>query len=539
MKKSALISLILLCAGLTPIVALSDVGDVFTCNKNGQVTASAGSTTVLGGPYVPVADYAVELNTGLLAYKECVLREVVTSKRKAALATVDNQVLTQFNTGNGGGGYPSRELGREEVQVGDRTTLRNLQNDSLSGFNDAIEGNVKQVVARGYSNVRDPRKAFECEYQGDLNAVYSGVPTGNYWDAFTAVSDDPACSVFSAAELGSDALAAQDAYELYKNRERLGWGDGIYDVAHYDEFGFRITDTPGQMVLAQAIQSVQSPYKQAQEADDIGEMMDGLYLGVTNQVLTPGTQGSGTGGTAGSAGGLAAITQALGGALSYMQQVVQTTGSGYAETTGNATIGILQAALSTERSYNGVISSSASLLTQTISSLRAKENQCYTIITNAVCESGSVASSTCTGVNGGGTLNITTSTAFSQKVIDGSSNIRTLANSSVANLNTSNQIITRIQQLISGLAANPTQAAQAAALAALSAINPHNGNDVSSAQQNQQSLSTLMANVLTNTTTSWTESTDINTGWCNVNNQPLKDAWTSCWSGNSAACPTP
>jgi hypothetical protein len=540
MKKTTLIIIFAL-IGLVPAAAFSQqtVNNIFTCNKNGQVTASAGSTTVLGGPYVPVADYAVELNTGLLVYKECVLREIVTSQRKAGIAQVINQNLTKFNTGNAGGSFAQQEQGREEVEIRDNTRLRYLQNDSLSTLAAPLQGPVKQAIALGYKNERDPRIAFACEYAdngGNLAAVYNGIPVGDYWTGFDAVSTDPGCVVFEAAGLADDAIAYQEQYEIYKNRVRIENGRGVYDVAHYDEYGFRVTDTPATFVNALTEQALTSPLRQAEQADDINEMLDGLYLGIGNQVLTSGTSATtGTGGvnTGGSAGGLSTITQALGGALSYLSQVVQGSANEYTGQTGSATTGAIQAALATERQYNGVISSSANLFTQTISTLRAKEQQCFTTIANSVCQSGSIASSTCTSQSGG-TLNITTSTGFSQKVIEAS--IRSLANATVTNLNSSNQIITKLQALAAGLAANSTQVAQAAALTALAAINPHTSSDVNAAQSNQQSLTTLMSNLITNTSTQWSESAG---AWCNVNDESVRNAWSSCWGGNSTACPTP
>ncbi len=531
MKKPLLIAIIALSAGFTPLVAFSQSPtDVINCNRNGVTTASAGSTEPLRGPYVPVADYAVELNTGLLVLKECVLRVLATSYRKASLATVDERTLTRFNTGNGGAGFPSRELGRENMKVYYQTVVRNLENPNLNNLNDTIEGRVKNSIARGFYNVRDPRNELVCDYTGDLNAAYSGLPVGDYWAAFDAMSEDPACDVLSATDVGFDLVAQQSQYEVYKNERRLEWGQGIYDVAHYDEYGFRITDTPGRFVGEVALTSVLSPYVQAQQSDDIGEMINGLYLGVTNQVLTASNPGTDT--TPGSVGGLASITQALGGATSFMGQVVQQVGGSFTQASGDAVIGVIERALSIERQYNSAVANTASLFTTTNGQLRAKEAQCYTDIVTAVCQSGSVSSSTCTSISGG-TLNITKSTGFSQKVIDAS--IRPLTTVTVENLNSSNGIITKLEALIAGLRVTNTPAAQTLAMTTLSAINPHNAAARDAASQNQSILSTQMAALLTTTSSAWGE----NGGWCDAANEETRNRWTSCWGGNSAACPQP
>ena len=59
---------------------------IFSCNQNGAYAMSVGALGATGGVFVPVADASVELNTGTLVYKECVLREVVDAQRMAATA---------------------------------------------------------------------------------------------------------------------------------------------------------------------------------------------------------------------------------------------------------------------------------------------------------------------------------------------------------------------------------------------------------------------------------------------------------------------
>ena len=528
MKKLSLI-VITLALGFLPFTATAQSrngDDIYNCNTNGQATTGAGSTRPLGGPYVPVADYAVELNTGLLVYKECVLREIVTAKRKAALAALDTELLKQFN------GYPSREMGKEDVLLNDRTVNRYLRNDSLSNFNDTIEGKVKNWIGQAYNYARDPRLAFECKYTGDLNQVYSGTPTGNYWDAFDAVTDNPACSVFSASVLAYNAIEQQSAYELYKQHERLSWGQGVYDVFHYDEYGFRITDTPGAVVLANGIMSVQSGYEQAKNADDLGEMTDGLYAGVSNQVLTGGSLGSGVGGTAGTMGGLSAITQALSGALSYMEQVKQVAGGALVQQTGNFTLDLLDQALRAETAYKTVLTEEATLYTTTAGRLRTLETSCYADITNALCEASSINDTSCTASSGGGTLTFIKEPKFSQKAIADNFNAQALliADPKIRDANTN---ITAINTIKAALLANPTAAQQTLAQAALTALRLH------SESQERQTLTLerqRMDAVLTNAEKNWKEDPSAQKGWCNVTNQAVKDQWTACWTGS--ACPT-
>jgi hypothetical protein len=526
MKKSILLAVIAFCVGATPIVALAGPDDIYNCNTSGQATTGAGSTRPLGGPYVPVADYAVELNTGLLVYKECVLREIVTAKRKAALAALDTEVLKQFNS------YPSREMGKEDVFLNDRTVNRYLRNDSLSNFNDTIEGKVKNWIGQAYNYARDPRLGFECKYTGDLNQVYSGTPSGNYWDAFDAVTDNPACSVFSASVLAYNAIEQQSAYELYKQHERLNWGQGITDVFHYDEDGFHVTDTPGAIVLANGIQSVQSGYVQAREADDIGEMTEGLYAGISNQVLTGGTLGSGSGGTAGSTGGLSAITQAISGALSYMEQVKQSAGGSLVTQTGNFTLDLLRNAIAQETAYKKVITDTIALFTVNSTALRTQEAQCYTDIANAVCQAGTINDTSCTAT-AGGTLTFIKETKFSQKVIE--DNFRASALATTQKLGPADTNITAITLIRDALIANPTAAQQTIAQAALNAITLHNASNESTTYE---SFRQMLPRIVENAVKKWKEDPDPVKGWCNLSETAapaVKEEWTACWSG--AACP--
>ena len=75
---------------------------IFSCNQNGAYAMSVGALGATGGVYVPVADASVELNTGTLVYKECILREVVDAEREAATAGFTQQATNNIQTGRNG-----------------------------------------------------------------------------------------------------------------------------------------------------------------------------------------------------------------------------------------------------------------------------------------------------------------------------------------------------------------------------------------------------------------------------------------------------
>src|SRR3989344_5866575 len=77
-----------------------DANVVASCrNVNGALSSSVGVTAVTGGAFVPVNDAAVTLNTGILVYKECVLRNLVNEQRKSATAQLVTNSSNNFLTG--------------------------------------------------------------------------------------------------------------------------------------------------------------------------------------------------------------------------------------------------------------------------------------------------------------------------------------------------------------------------------------------------------------------------------------------------------
>src|SRR3989338_4504606 len=75
---------------------------IFDCNLNGAYAMSVGSMAATGGVYVPVADATVELNTGILVYKECILREIIVRQREAATAAFGKRAAIGIQTGRDG-----------------------------------------------------------------------------------------------------------------------------------------------------------------------------------------------------------------------------------------------------------------------------------------------------------------------------------------------------------------------------------------------------------------------------------------------------
>ncbi len=499
--------------------------DIFSCGNNNQTTASAGSTVPLGGPYVPVADYAVELNTGLLVYKECVLRILIDQKRKALTSDFDNKALIQFNGGRTDPTdstqtkpYYSEELGLELRNLSHSQRLRQLEGNSMQGLNASIRGAVKNAIGVSYTNSYLATEALKCPYTGDLQQAYNGAPD-NFWTGFSALTDYPMCNVMAATRYTQTMLDNQIAYELNKETTKLNWGQGVYPVETIDAEGTRRTQTPGAVVLANGILHSQSGYEQLRNADDIGELINSLYAGVTNQIIS---------------GGMRAMTS---GVNSYMQQVVTQTAGDFIQTSSNIAIGIITNALNIERSYKAIYTEITTFLSSKKTLIRTAETNCFSIIKSAICEPSTITATGCTAV-GGGALSFTTTTGFSSALI-ASANIAGLEGAATTNLNKSISNITSMESLIQSVASNPSSANQATALTQLAALPPHTGQNVTTAQTQRDSISSTVNLSVDSAIEKWGNDLNPEVGWCNANNQTVKDRWKACWSGTPSECITP
>jgi hypothetical protein len=267
-------------------------------------------------------------------------------------------------------------------------------------------------------------------------------------------------------------------------------------------------------------------------------MVGALFGGISTQVL------SGTG------GGISGLTQPIGNQPSYLQQAVGQESQNLQTTIANAALANLNAALQTEQGYNTIMGTIASTLQGTISTLRGAENQCWQQVALALCPSNSSGSGTCTDVNGV-QIKIATSTEFSQPVIN--SQIASLASTTASNLQTSQQALGLINQLIQNVSGSPdSQGLAIEQLNTLIANNElHTPSELTTAQTQAQSVQSAMQTLAQNTPTLWAGTDPNNTtnnnipwngsvgatlqvsdpgvGWCNFKNQTTQHAWEQIW----------
>lgn len=512
---------------------------VFGCNLTGSYSMSVGAMSAVGGVYVPVNDAAVTLNTGYLVYKECVLRGIVDRERESALAAMLKQVANTTLTGRDGKPTFLQNYNQERRDLDNKNALFSLQN-RMSDLPASLKAPVTQALARSYM-AEAADKNPGCSYQGDYKALVTR--QANDADFFGALlsSLDPNCMPISVAMNKQADLYAYISDGRYQWEKQLDWGNGFYPVETTDVSNNRIVLTPGILNSGVVQQAVTSGWRQTENSNDIDQMIGALFAGLGTQIMS-------------SSQGLAGLTQKIGSQPSYLNQVAAESAAGLRNSAANAAIQILSAALQVEQTYNQIVSSIASTLTGTIQQLRTTETQCWGLVVQNVCATPLTAQNTCTAkvtcttqqvtnpntgqvenqqvCPTGPTLQVATSTAFSQQIIQ--SQVTPLANQTVSNIQNSNKALTLINQLVSGVTNTTSVDAQRIALVQLDQLVSqqalHNQTQLTSVQQQQAAIKDAMSTLIGDTKTAWGDSTDPNVGWCNINNPSVVQMWIQRWT---------
>lgn len=528
----------------TSIGTSAGFSGIFSCNQNGAYAMSVGALGASGGVYVPVADASVELNTGTLVYKECVLREVVDAQRQAATAGITQVATQNIQTGRNGSPQYVVQQGQEVTQVRTTAVTTYIQNNTSS-----LTPAVQQAIAQGYSMATyNSSSMLTCPYAGAATDFTSANPSGNIWNDILAIAT-PCNPLFSYVDGNAQALdyAAQEQNCLQNEWQ---WGGGFYSVTTGSGGPCeQQVITPSSDVNSSYANILNSGYNQLQSANDLGQMVGALFAGISTEVLN------------GTLGGVTGLTQSIAGQPSYLQQVNSQEGGNLQSTVANAALDNLDPALALEQQYYKIMSQTADDLTGAISQLRNTENTCFQQVVQALCPSGVASNGTCTDINGV-QLTISTSTEFSQPLLDaplsGGESINQLASTTLKNITVSTQALALINQLIQNVSGS---SASAQALAVTEVTNLENSGQLHTspeinapgtgalAQQTnvQNALNTLTTNTpqlwagtdpnnTSNNNIPWNGSigatqlaSDPGVGWCNFKNPTTLSAWESLW----------
>ncbi|OGG79270.1 hypothetical protein A3A39_03130 [Candidatus Kaiserbacteria bacterium RIFCSPLOWO2_01_FULL_54_13] len=489
---------------------------IFGCNQVAGANASAGTMAAIGGVYVPVNDAAVTLNTGILVYKECVLRPLQDRLRESAMTTLFRRQFIAIETGREGNKQYVVIRTEESAQQADRALYATLTDEKiLSKLHPAFKDTVRSSVARSYRAGRQPESQLECSYKGNVVEVLKGkVPVNeagipDVLGALTVLVD-PACNPMGAYSIVAQ-ISNERATQAVKNWEKcIEEGRGFYCMTDNasDPLKEKIL-TPASVVQESYQQILNSPVEQLQSANDIGQMIGALYAGITTQIISDSQ-------------GLAGLSQGIGGQASYLQQVTGESSQGVIGAAVNAALQILNSARQIETRYLAAMNSIVSSLTQTINRLRAAERMCWDLI---IPEAQTYASTN------GFQIQPATSTAFSQQVIE--SQVAPLAQAAVTNFESSQRALGLIDQLIAGVTNTASLEAQRLALQQLDTLVAQNAlhtpYDAQNAEQQRNDIAGATETLVTDTVQAWGDSPDPAIGWCNINNPTVVQAWAERW----------
>ena len=238
-------------------------------------------------------------------------------------------------------------------------------------------------------------------------------------------------------------------------------------------------------------------------------MVGALFSGLSTQVISDSQ-------------GLTGLLQSNLGQPSYLDQMARESAQGLRDSAINAALQILAGARQVETAYYNAMNAIGLSLTGAIGQLRQAENGCWALV---VPQAQNYAS------QHNFQIQVATSTTFSQQVID--SQIAPLATTTIANIQKSERALTLINQLIAGITNTTSLEAQRIALQQLDSLvaqgQLHNQYDAQQAVQRQGEIEAAMESLVEDTITAWADSTDLNVGWCNVNNPDIPRTWAERW----------
>jgi len=496
---------------------------IFGCNQTGSYSMSVGALAARGSIYVPVNDAAVTLNTGYLIYKECVLDGVIKRQVESLTSGLAKKRITDAVSGRGGNPQYVQNIRYELLEEESKGFVQLLKSEEyLSPLCSTFKDKVRPAIARNYyMTTQKTNSAFACTItcsDADRRAFLDGDMTKcGGLSGLMEYGLNPANH-----ELGAFILARENVEmqltQLEQNvRQEWDWGDGFY--AQKDDLDNPFTAnivTPSMLIARSLWVTLDSGRKQLESATEIDQIVSALFSGLSTQASTD-------------TRGLYGLTQSLGGQPSYLDRMAAESGQGLRNAVANVAIGILNAARQIETAFWEAKRKIAQTLTSLVNQLRSAERQCWNLIIDRVCAT-PVSGGKCQTV-GGGTLNVATSTAESQAVID--AQVSPVAVQVANDVQASEKAVQLINQLIAGVTNTSSVTNQRLALEQLDSLVAqkllHNQYDLVAAQKQLEDVNSAVKSLVEDTIVAWADSTDPTIGWCNVNNQSVLDMWIDRW----------
>ncbi|QQG38032.1 MAG: hypothetical protein HYS26_00550 [Candidatus Kaiserbacteria bacterium] len=504
---------------------------IFGCNTIGGVNMSAGTQAAIGGVYVPVNDAAITLNTGIITYKECVLRPLQVRLRENAASALLKRNVESVETGRDGNKRYVVDPLEELRTISDKSEYSILTDGTLDALVPAFRKEIQKYAARAYqTRSRQPESILSCAFKDIEKSLEN--KSDDVIGAILAQTNPFGCNpVFTAA--GFDNLAeSRNAQSREYARMMWDWGRGFYPVTNNE--ADPLSDdvlTPASVVQESFQQILGSSVRQLESANDIGQMIGALFSGVTTQALSD-------------TRGLAGFRQSIGGQPSYLDQVAKESSQGVVGAAVNAALSILNKSREVEGSYLASTNGIATKLTQTGTDLKNTEKACWALIepkARAYAAKGECSTDTTTNppletcvpfqLSETKIRTSTSTLAFSQQVID--SQIKSLSEIAEENVKTAQKAVQLVEQLIASVTNTASLNAQRLALQQLDSLVAqkllHTQYDAQRAGEQKKDVDEAMNTLKTDTAKAWGDSSDPNVGWCNVNNPDVIRQWAERW----------
>ncbi|MDO8552479.1 MAG: hypothetical protein Q7S01_03020 [bacterium] len=498
------------------------------CSIYGAQSMSVGSIATLGGGVVPVSDAAVTLNTGMLVYKECIVRKIIDAKKKAAIAQLisdssktylkGREVCTVDIDGNRTCETTSPYF-PEDLAADQRLWESNVVNQNISGglsnsLNPAYQNDLRLALNRSYQQqIQNPGASLACSYTGDLVALNNGAYDGP--QSLFAVGDPNCNPLFNYYNYQSSVMSIAAA-DTANRMTRLGWNNGTYDVEYRDPATGRVrVVTPGFIVAGTFQQQLGSNFRQLENANDIGQLINVFFAGIGNLAISATAQGLN-----------ALINSSVG--TSFVDRMVQDFGAEQSAAQTGAALQNLQAAVYNESQYLAAKNATKDVLMQAATSLRDAENLCWSRIVPLV--------TTYAQQNSIAQIQIaTTSEQWAQKVIENNNNsLVRLAASLNTEATAASTALDRLNEISAGVTNNTISGTDGYnQLNAIVSTLPTQA-DVQGAQEQTQTMQTNLGTLVQGTLTAWQGNADPTVGWCNVNTPAVIKGWADKWSGSSS-----
>jgi len=329
-----------------------------------------------GGAHVPVFDDAVFDQEKLLTYKECLLDGINNSARETLISFIIKGIVRWSNEGfDGNPAYVTNLPLYLLEDVADPVTENFLLGPSTEAIAEPYRRDIRVALAKSYANkTRQPQNALGCSLPPQqLTAFLDGdFYGGGGWDSFFTLSSNSSCNPLFAYYNAENQLVENIISAQERERTKLNWGNGFRTVESNETLDLgggqfsntRRIVTPGFMIAEQLRQTIGTGLRQAENADEIDEMISALMSNIGTEMFT-------------NTSGFAGLSKSFSGQPSYIDRIATAASERTRSNLVGAAASIVNNTARVEEEYVQVRQSSVAVLRQSQLQLETWENTCW------------------------------------------------------------------------------------------------------------------------------------------------------------------